>query len=103
MLRSQHSQTLPPPVPRVTPGPVPRCKLRSFFWEPLPPSRVALTFWEDHPPAVQLLLENVDLVETMFQVSAFSNEQLNALYTPLPIPPLPPVPLSHVFSGYYGL
>ena len=58
----------PPVLSKVLPGPIPRRKLKAFFWEPLPDSRIAGTVWEACPPLVEPVEQHQDLIETLFQV-----------------------------------
>ena len=56
MLKGRGRGAPPPPAapaagPRTPPGPQPRRKVKTFFWDKLPDNRVPATFWDSHSPA----------------------------------------------------
>lgn len=51
----------------VDPGPAPGRKLKSFFWDRIPPSRVPSTFWATQQPDYELLRPHLRQAEELFQ------------------------------------
>ena len=57
-----------PALKKVLPGPIPRRKLKTFFWEPLPDSHIPGTVWEACQPLVEPVEQHKELIEALFQV-----------------------------------